>query len=171
MTPEQAVAVKVAGGRRVLTPGTRGLVFCGDSNTAAGVTGAGGVGVYNYLQAYQVPTEDHSWVGWAALSGNGRFHVAGHAATPSITPATWVSEFLPDVLAASPWGIVEALGTNNVENLAQQIDALTAVYEAMDAAGIQVVVCSIPPKAGAVAQVARLNRWKRATARTRVRLR
>lgn len=147
--------------------GTRALAFCGDSNTAAGVTGAGGAGVYNFLVAPLIPTEDNAWVGWAKVAGAGRFHVSAHAATPGITPATWNTEFLDDVIAATPFAAVDALGTNNVENLSQQVAALTAMYDAFDAAGIQVIVCSIPPKTGNVADVQRLNRWKRATAKDR----
>lgn len=152
---------------RIAPGGTRGVAFCGDSNSAAGVTGAGGVGVYNLLTAPTIPTEDNSWIGWAIQSGAGRFHAAVHAATPSITPDVWNTQFLTNVVAQAPYAAVDALGTNNVENLTQQITALTAMYDALDAAGIKVIVCSIPPKTGFVADVQRLNRWKRATAKRR----
>lgn len=147
--------------------GSRGVAFCGDSNTAAGVTGAGGAGVYNLLHAPLVNTENNSWVGWAILSAQGRFHAAAHAATPGITPATWNTQFLAGVVAAAPYAAVDALGTNNVENLSQQVAALTAMYDAFDAAGIKVIVCAIPPKTGNVADVLRLNLWKQTTARER----
>lgn len=152
---------------RLGTAGDRGLAFCGDSNTASGVTGAGGTGVYNLLTAPTIPVEDNSWVGWALLASQGRWHLAVHAATPGITPAQWNTSFLPGVIAQAPYAAVDALGTNNVTDLAGQIAALTTMYDAFDQAGIKVIVCSIPPNTANTAAAQRLNRWKRVTAAER----
>lgn len=147
---------------RISPAGSRGLAFAGDSNTASGVTGAGVL-----LKAPLILFENPSWVGWAALTGAGRYHVAVHAAEPGITPGGWRTKFLAGVIAEAPYAMVEALGTNGAEVLATQTAELTAIYDALDDAGIKVIVCSIPPKAGFVADVQRLNRWKRVTARER----
>src|SRR3989338_5196869 len=167
-TIAEGVETATAAPLALLSPaGSRGLAICGDSNSAAGVTGAGGVGVYNLLTAPLIPCENHSWVGWATLAAGGRDPIAVHAATPSITPAQWNTNFLAGVIAAAPYAAVDALGTNNVGNLAQQIAALTAMYDAFDDAGIKVIVCSIPPSTASTADVQRLNRWKRITSRER----
>jgi len=142
--------------------GSRGFAFCGDSNTANGVTNAGTVILAP--TPFLIAT---SWVAWAVGTGAGRWHLAAHAALGGITPATWRSTMLPGVIAAAPFAAVEMLGTNDVANLATQITELTAIYDAFDAAGIRVIVCSIPPMTSAIADVVRLNTWKQATARAR----
>lgn len=122
---------------------------------------------YNLINGARVATEDNSWIGWASLNCGGAYFIDGIAATPGITPATWNTQYLDAVIARAPFAVVDALGTNNVENLSQQITALSALYDACDDAGIKVVVCSIPPKSSQEAHVQRLNRWKQSEASIR----
>ncbi|QDG65863.1 hypothetical protein NIBR502772_06195 [Pseudarthrobacter sp. NIBRBAC000502772] len=142
--------------------GSRGFAFIGDSNTASGVTGSSAL-----LLAPVIYFENPSWVGWAVVTGAGRYHAAAHAAEPGITPAGWVTKYLAGVIAAAPYAVVDALGTNGLTTLAAQQAALTTIYDACDNAGIKVIVCSIPPKSTEGAEVARMNRWKRVIARNR----
>ncbi len=129
-------------------------VFLGDSITAFG-------------NAYETqPSNTYGW-GWTAQAtflSKGRILQVNNAGIPGNTLAQMLARFSTDVTPYSPAKVVIAGGTNDIPTTtftAAQLSAATAtlgsIIDAAEAAGIQPIVCDVPPRQDAPVAIHEAN--------------
>lgn len=117
-------------------------VFIGDSITAAG-------------DAQYAPANSYGW-GWTAQAvflSNGRIQQLYNAGVAGQTTSSMAARFATDVVARNPGTVVIMGGTNDASTgalsstaLAATIANLQSMVDAAKAAGIQPIICTIPPR-------------------------
>jgi lysophospholipase L1-like esterase len=120
-------------------------VFIGDSITAFG-------------DAQSAPADSYGW-GWTAQAvflSNGTIQQLYNAGVPGQTTAQISSRFSSDVLAYNPATVVIMGGTNDASTgslsstaLAMTIANLKSMIDQAKQAGIQPILCTIPPRSDA----------------------
>ncbi len=140
------VAVSIVSAQTSTTP-TYGnspntTVFIGDSITAFG-------------NALAAPDESYGW-GWTAQAvflSNGRVQQLYNAGNPGDTTTQMLARFQTEVVAYKPATVVIMGGTNDAANgsfnsttLATTVSNLQAMITAAKTAGIQPIICTIPPR-------------------------
>jgi lysophospholipase L1-like esterase len=125
-----------------LRTGTPTLMALGDSITA------NGGGAIDPVTLQVEPTYNPtSYTFWAHLLSGGRFLHAGDAATGGYTSAQIRDTHLPTVLARKPAYCVTLIGQNSQTDL----DAPVDIWEALVAAGITPILCTLPATGTAAA--------------------
>lgn len=143
-----------------LNRGDRTLSFIGDSITEANVSN----NTHGNLASSIASFAGNSWVGQAALRADGIWRYRSVRATAGYTPSQIRATHLPGAIADNPWACVVLAGTNSETTTAASITELTAIYAALEAAGIHPILCTIPPRAQATYE-ATLNTFIRRYAR------
>jgi len=120
-------------------------VFIGDSITAFG-------------DAQSAPAESYGW-GWTAQAvflSNGRIQQLYNAGVPGQTTAQIAARFQSDVVSYNPGTVVIMGGTNDASvgslsqtALAATVANLKSMIDAAKSAGIQPIICTIPPRSDA----------------------
>lgn len=135
-------------------PSGNTTVFLGDSITAFG-------------NAYETqPSNSYGW-GWTAQAvflSKGRILQVNNAGIPGNTLSQMLTRFPTDVGAYSPAKVVIAGGTNDIPataftaaQLSTATSTLSAIIDAAEAAGIQPIVATVPPRQDAPAAIHEAN--------------
>lgn len=147
------VIVGGATGPMAVRTGQRGnrTIALGDSVTAANL-GVGG----------PVNAQTHGGRSYATLLGlltNGRVDLIRNAGVPGNTTAQMLARLQSDVVAYAPDRCIVIGGTNDAPTVpvATTIANLTAIWETLRANTIEPIACTIPPRADAKTEVARIN--------------
>jgi lysophospholipase L1-like esterase len=135
-------------------PSGNTTVFLGDSITAFGnVTESGPNNTYGW-----------GWTAQAVFLSKGRILQVNNAGIPGNTLAQMLARFSTDVSAYSPAKVVIAGGTNDIpttEFTAAQLSTATStlgsIIDAAEAAGIQPIVCDVPPRQDAPVAIHEAN--------------
>jgi lysophospholipase L1-like esterase len=128
-----------------------GAVFLGDSITASGDN----LGNDNLTWSALLPALTFQRLRRTAIKG-----------VPGNTTAQMLARLSADVIAYKPRYCV-VLGGANDGVFATAVSGLTAIYNALDAAGIQAIACTIPPNNTTPAYPQQLNPWIAETAMRR----
>jgi lysophospholipase L1-like esterase len=122
-------------------------VFIGDSITAFG----------NAVEVSQSQTYGWGWTAQAVFLSAGRIEQLYNAGVPGQTSAQVAARFSTDVLAYGPAAVNIMAGTDDATNptfsaanLASTVSSLKSMIDQAKAAGIQPILCTIPPRGDAV---------------------
>jgi lysophospholipase L1-like esterase len=122
------------------------IVFIGDSITAFG----------NALEVSQSQTYGWGWTAQAVFLSAGRIEQLYNAGVPGQTSAQVAARFATDVVAYSPATVNIMAGTDDTTNatfsstnLASTVSNLKSMVDQAKAAGIQPILCTIPPRGDA----------------------
>lgn len=129
-------------------------VFLGDSITAFG----------NAPETGPSNTFGWGWTAQATFLSKGRILQVNNAGIPGNTTAQMLARFQSDVVAYSPDKVVIAGGTNDIPSTAitsSQLNAVTAtlgsIIDMAEIAGIQPVLCNVPPRQDAPVAIHEAN--------------
>ena len=135
-------------------PSGNTTVFLGDSITAFG----------NVTESQPSNTYGWGWTAQAVFLSKGRILQVNNAGIPGNTLAQMLARFSTDVTAYSPAKVVIAGGTNDIPTTAftaAQLSTATAtlgsLIDAAEAAGIQPIVCDVPPRQDAPVAIHEAN--------------
>lgn len=141
------------------------VALFGDSITALAKSTTG-IYTYHSSRGY--------WTWANALGLNHRLDVVAFAGVSGNTTTAMLARIQTDVIAYAPGWCVVAGGTNDVSSSATFATIqsnLTAIFDALDDAGIRVIACTIPPRnsltAGQFLVQQQVNAWLHSIARTR----
>jgi lysophospholipase L1-like esterase len=129
-------------------------VFLGDSITAFG----------NALETGPSDTFGWGWTAQATFLSKGRVLQVNNAGVPGNTLEQMLARFSTDVLAYTPDKVVIAGGTNDIPSTAltkTQLSAITStlasIIDSAESAGIQPIVCDVPPREDAPVAIHEAN--------------
>ncbi|MEV8023649.1 SGNH/GDSL hydrolase family protein [Microbacterium sp. NPDC080220] len=99
---------------------------------------------------------NNAWTTWATLASEGKWTLAGVAATAGYTPAQILATHVPNVIARATPGdtVVVLAGTNGASTAMNDIPR---IHEALRAAGLHTVAVTTPPRNSAPSTPQTLN--------------
>jgi len=135
-------------------PRVNSTVFLGDSITAFG----------NALETGPSDTFGWGWTAQATFLSKGRILQVNNAGVPGNTSQQMLARFSTDVTPYSPDKVVIAGGTNDIPTTAitaAQLSTITStlgsIVDMAEAAGIQPILCNVPPREDAPVAIHEAN--------------